>query len=212
MVKQVHPGEDIYIAPRITGKRGKSGELIIIDDLTNERLYPNRCIEHKIRIFERQVKGWFLDRASNLVAQEDNGFVILMIATAYIEGIEQYRRGKSSRQKGESRTFFKEGVKRIFFHGNSRYDHKLCNFYSELRCGLFHNGMTGPNIRIRSTCNVPVDFSDSRIIEINQRRFLEKVKEDFEQYLTGLRDPKKAELRENFKTMYTFNENRTSHP
>jgi len=37
---------------------------------------------------------------------EDNGFVILMIATAYIEGVEQLRQGKSS--EGERvRNFFK---------------------------------------------------------------------------------------------------------
>lgn len=198
MAKKPKIGEDIYIAPGITGKN-VNGALVIIDDETGRQLYPEDNIEHKIRIFERQVNGWFLERASTLLGEENNGFVILMIATAYIEGVEQYRQGESS--NGKSKSFFKKGVKRIFEVDSSRLD----GFYSELRCGLFHNGMTGPNIRIHSTIyDEPIDFSDGNRIKINQQRFLERVKEDFRQYLTDLRDTTKTELRNNFNKMYIF--------
>jgi len=208
MAKQVYLGEDIHIAPHITGKRDESGELVIIDDPTDERLYPNHCIEHKIRIFERQVNGWFLTPAFKLL-EEDNGFVILMIATAYIEGIEQFRQGKSS--KGQSEAFFKKGARRIFGI-DSCSQSRVSDLYRELRCNLFHNGMTGPTIRILSTYDKAVDFSDRRIIKINQRLFLGKVRDDFEQYLRDLRDPAKVELRTHFNTMYGFGENGTSRP
>lgn len=202
MAKEVQPGEEIHIAPGITGKRDDSGKLVITVDSSGERLYPEHNIEDKIRIFERQVKGWFLERASNFLGEENNGFVILMIATAYIEGVEQYRQGQPS--NGSSRAFFKEGVKRIFQVDSSNYN-KLDGFYSELRCGLFHNGMTGPYIRIHSKINdKPIDFSDRKIIKINQKLFLEKVKEDFEQYLADLKNTKKTELRNNFNNWYTF--------
>ena len=124
-----------------------------------------------------------------------------MIATAYIEGVEQYRQGKSSYMR--SKSFFKKGVKRIFEIDYSN-DKRLDCFYSELRCELFHNGMTGPNIRIHSAYDKPIDFSDSKIIKINQTLFLEKVKEDFKHYLTDLKDTTKTELRDNFNNMYTF--------
>lgn len=203
MAKNPKIGEDIHIAPGITGKRDFNGALVIIDDKTKEkeRLYPKANIEHKIRIFERQVNGWFLERVSIFLGEEDNGFIVLMIATAYIEGVEQCRKGESS--SGESKTFFKNGVKRIF-RLESCFDNRLNNFYSELRCGLFHNGMTGANIRIFSRFERPIDFLDNGTIEINQRLFLEKVKDDFRQYLTDLRDTTNTELRNNFKKMYTF--------
>lgn len=202
MAKDVQPGEEIHIAPGITGKRNDSGKLVITVDSNGKRLYPENNIEDKIMIFERQVNGWFLERASNFLEDEDNGFVILMIATAYIEGVEQYRRGKSS--NGSSRDFFKDGVKRIFQVDSSNYN-KLGCFYSELRCGLFHNGMTGPYIRIHSVINdKPIGFSDGKIIKINQRLFLEKVKEDFEKYLADLKDTTQTDLRNNFNKMYTF--------
>lgn len=207
MAKQVHPGEEIYIAKYITGKRDDSGKLVITDVSTTgrEQLNPDLCIEDKIIIFERQVNGWFLDPASALVEKEDNGFIVLMIATAYIEGVEQYRQGKSSNK--QSNSFFKKGVKRIF-QLYPLYDHRLDRFYSELRCGLFHNGMTGPNIRIQSELyDKPIDFSDKNITKINQKLFLEKVREDFKKYLADLRNRTETELRDHFNNMYKFDNN-----
>ncbi|GEM_PF-1525848 len=198
MAKNPQIGENVHIAPGITGKRGATGALVIIDDNTREQLSPEDNIEHKIRIFERQVNGWFLERANTLLGEENNGFIILMIATAYIEGVEQYRQGRSSNNR-ESGTFFREGIKRIFGIDDRRH-----GLYEELRCELFHNGMTGPNIRISSRSENPINFSDNGIIEINQQLFLEKVKEDFRQYLTDLRDTIKTELRHNFNSMYIF--------
>jgi len=198
MAKEVQPGENIHIAPGITGKR-ECGELFIIDDSTGKQLFPEDNIEDKIKIFERQVNGWFLDKASALLGEEDNGFAILMIATSYIEGIEQYRRGESS--NNQSTTFFKEGIKRIF---GINSDVRLTNLHKELRCGLFHSGMTGPYIRIDSGYSEAVVFSGNNIIKINQRKFLEKVREDFGQYLTDLKDEGKTELRDNFNKMYKF--------
>ena len=125
-----------------------------------------------------------------------------MIATAYIEGVEQYRQGKSSSK--QSKSFFIKGVKRIF-RIPSNYDHRLNRFYSELRCELFHNGMTGPNIRIQSELyDKPIDFSDDKTTKINQKLFLEKVREDFKKYLEDLRDRTKTEIRDLFNNMYKF--------
>lgn len=64
--------------------------------------------------------------------------------------------------------------------------------------------MTGPNIRISSDYDKPIDFSDNDLIKINQRSFLEEVIEDFRQYLTDLRDTTNTELINNFNKMYTF--------
>ena len=199
MAKDVQRGENIHIAPGITGKRNNSGKLFIIDDSTGEQLYPERSIGDKIKIFERQVNGWFLEKASGLRGDEDEGFVILMIATSYIEGIEQYRRGELS--INQSSAFFKEGIKRIFEIDS---DDKLRILHKELRCGLFHSGMTGPTIRIHSSYTKTVNFLGNNVIQINQIKFLEKVKEDFEQYLKDLKNENKTELRNNFNKMYQF--------
>ena len=208
MAKQVRTGENIYIVPGIIGTRDGSDELVITVESNGEQLFPKDKIEDKIRIFKSQVNGWFLEQAHTLLwkedkeVNEDNGFVILMIATAYIEGVEQLRQGESS-EGGKSKEFFKIGVKRIF-EIDSSYDDRLLGLYKELRCGLFHNGMTGPNIRIFSTYDKPIDFSNGGKIKINQKLFLEKVKDDFNNYLEELKDKGKKELRTKFDNMYKF--------
>ncbi len=208
MAKQIQQEESIYLVPGITGEIDNSGKLVIKVEATEKELYPEKNIEDKIRMFERQVNGWFLEQAFTLLTKEDNevnennGFVILMIATSYIEGIEQYRQGKSSHRR--SKSFFKKGIKRIFEVDSNDYK-RLDDFYSELRCSLFHNGMTGPYIRIHSVINdKPIVFSEGKIIKINQKLFLEKVGDDFNNYLEDLKDKSNKELRTNFNKMYKF--------
>jgi len=202
MAKQVQPEEEIFVAPGITENMDSNGKLVITDDSTGKSLNPNK-IDDKIIILEKQVNGWFLERATEILEleNEDNGFVVLMIATTYIEGIEQLRRGRSSEKN--SGEFFKNGLTRIFGEENFREDN-LDNLHRELRCGLFHNGMTGPNIRIHSSFNEPIKFTDLNTIEINQTQFLNKVKEDFKKYLGDLRNRENNELRNNFDIMYKF--------
>lgn len=110
MAKQLRQGEEVYIAPGIIGKRDEH-KLVIRVNSSGKKLNPKK-IEDKITIFEAQVNGWFLHPASNLLGKENNGFVVLMIATAYIEEVEQYRRGESS--KARSQEFFENGIERIF--------------------------------------------------------------------------------------------------
>lgn len=193
MAKQLRPGEEVYIAPGIIGKKDEH-KLVIKVESSDERFDPQK-IEDKITIFESQVNGWFLIPAYDLLQKQNCGFVILMVATAYIEEVEQYRRGKSSNRK--SKKFFDFGIKRIF-----GIDRRKSDFYHELRCGLFHNGMTGPGIRISTSYYEPITFADGGVININQKMFLEKVKLDFANYLEDLRNPEKTKLRDNFNKMY----------
>jgi len=207
MPKDPQLGEkEICIAPGITGQRDERGNVVITDRSNDEPLHPEAKMEHKIRIFERQVNGWFLERAASLCGEEKNGFVVLMIATAYIEGVEQYRQGRES--KWASEEFFTCGVKRIFGISDN-VDSRLCHLYKELRCGLFHNGMTGPSIRIHYDYAEPIDLSEENIIKINQKLFLKKVQRDFEQYLKGLRDGRRKKLRDNFSRIYVGGIGRT---
>ncbi len=95
-----------------------------------------------------------------------------------------------------------QGIRRIF--EIEEYSERLEDLYSQLRCELFHSGMTGPYIRISSTYEKSIDLSEDNLIKINQNKFLEKVKEDFEQYLTDLGNENNRELRDKFDWIYTF--------
>lgn len=89
MSKQIKRNEDIYLAVEILGKY-QDGNPVAIDQRSGETLDP-RNIDHKIKIYEREVKEWFLNIASGLIASNgfNNGFIVLMICMAYFEGVEQ---------------------------------------------------------------------------------------------------------------------------
>jgi hypothetical protein len=154
-------------------------------------------IDDKITIYERQVKDWFLNIGQELSNNNDTGFVGLMICLAYIEGVEQYRNGKSS--NGQSKKFFVAGLKRIF----ETYD--ICSknieqFYKDTRCGLFHNGMSN-NLVINTGYEKAIHFLDDKI-QINPNMFFQEIERDFKSYILDLRDLQNQSLRQNFNKMY----------
>ena len=94
-------------------------------------------------------------------SHHDAGFVVLQIATAQIEGIEQYRRGKSSRNRSQG--FFCDGLKRIFSL-TAKDDTWLCEFYDLCRCGLLHDGMTRGRVIIENDFPLPLEYKDNCIL------------------------------------------------
>lgn len=194
----------IYIAPQIRGYIDTTGRPIVFDEKTNINLNPDD-VNDKITIYERQVKGWFLNRASKFLRGDNNGFIILMLSIAYIEGVEQYMRGESSEttrtQRGRSKEFFREGMRRIF---NLRETDEILNdFYSQVRCGLFHTGMTQNKVIINRTFQEPINFSEQDTIKINPKMFLSQVRIDFNAYIKSLRNPNNRTERYNFDIMFS---------
>ncbi len=188
----------IYLAPDIFAERDSSGNPKILDQRTGRTLSPFN-VDDKIFIYERQVLDWFINIAEQLGPFENSIFVILMIAVSYIEGVEQYRNGYSSNNM--SRDLFTKGLKRIF-HAESITDYNATNLYRHLRCGLFRNGMTGDAIVLNQTFNHAIEFSEKGTIDINPNIFLERIKEDFKNYINALQDTGNIILRENFNQMF----------
>ena len=189
----------IYLAPKILGYKNSNGIDEAFDEKTYEILNP-RNIDDKIKIYERQVKEWFLNRASRLIRGKNNGFIILMIAISYVEGIEEYRTGESSNRK--SKEFFKRGIQRIFsIEGHSN---QLDDFYTQVRCGLFHSGMTKNKVIITDDINSQIiDFSENDSIKINYKKFLYMIRYDFNKYLKVLKNPRNLNQRSNFNQMFS---------
>lgn len=85
----------LHVAPDIIGRIDR-GRTIVIDERNNQNLDPYN-IDDKIKIYQRQVKEWFLERATYLLRGSNYGLIVLMVCLSYLEGVEQYRKGRSSR-------------------------------------------------------------------------------------------------------------------
>ena len=96
-------------------------------------------IDGKIKVYEDRVKGWFLRFSDELAKERDAGFIVLMIALAYIEGNQQFRDGTTSRNTS-TKTMIK-ALRRIL-RTNYKKDKILRKIVDFARNGLFHDGMT----------------------------------------------------------------------
>ncbi len=110
----------------------------VTDERNAKKLDP-RELQDKICIYERQVREWFLYPAEMLFKMmgEQASFEVLAICLPYIEGVQQYREGKSSNQK--SKAFFKKSFQRIFASCDLS-ETFVDVLYEQARCGLFHDG------------------------------------------------------------------------
>lgn len=94
--------EEIYIAPDILGKIDEFNNANVFDYRNEVKLDPNN-LDDKIKIYERQVKDWFLIPAQKLLEDKNanHGFIVLMICLSYFEGVEKYRNGYQDRKDGK---------------------------------------------------------------------------------------------------------------
>lgn len=189
--------DPINIAPEIVGWLDENYNPHVIDNRTGKTLDP-RNINHKIEIYERQVKDWFLIPATNLTKykNKNKGFIVLMICLSYLEGIEQYRRGQNS--NGNSCRFFVSAMERLY--PSEFQSHQLKDFYSEARCGLFHNGMVRGKIIINNGFQKSIEFNGGDI-KVSPSKFLNDITDDFERYLQELRTNEQS--RNTFGQMYS---------
>lgn len=192
--------EPIFLASGIQGFRDETGYPRALDLSTGHSL-DLYSIDDKITIYQRQVEEWFLNRATSLCSRSKNHFVVIMIVTSYIEGVQQYRTGSSS--IGQSRKVFSDSFERIFgIHNITK--RQVTILYEHLRCSLFHNGMSGNAIILNSHLRNAIEFLDDQTIHINPRLYLSAVINDFNQYIFELRNRSNYLLRDNFNRMFTL--------
>lgn len=172
---------------------------VVIDQRTKKE-YTKDDLDTGILVYEDRVRGWFLKYGHMLQKHHDAAFVVLQVAVAQIEGIEQYRCGKSSYKKSEN--FFREGLKKIFSL-TAADDSWIKDFYKCCRCGLFHDGMTRKRVWIENRHPRPLEYKDNQIW-VNPNKFLDAVSAYFSRYVEELKDPTNTDLRLNFEKMWNF--------
>jgi hypothetical protein len=198
MSKQIPKSGKIYVAPKMLGKYNE-GVATVVDERNGDKLDP-KDIDDKILIYEREVQGWFLDPASKLLDDNhfNNSFIVLMICMSYIEGVEQYKRGRSS--TGASKKYFIDSVNRLY--PNKFEDENIKKLYSKSRCGLFHSGMVKGGVVFDNDFKDVITFEDNgETIEINPEKLLTDIKDDFERYICELKISEK--FRKRFDKMFS---------
>ena len=82
-------------------------------------------------------------------------------------------------------------------------DEVLNDFYDQVRCGLFHSGMTRHKVIINNTFDEVIDFTELGAIKINPKKFLTEINLDFDNYIQTLRVSTNQTERDKFSRMFT---------
>lgn len=168
-------------------------------------------LDDRIKVYEDQIKGWFLDPARALLPVPHSGFAMLHLLMGYFESHAIYREGKSSNKR--SGEFFRVGFTAVFpraaevvpqgvsLEAVSKWLADV--MYSDARCGLFHEWMTKGRIVVTDDPSQVMSVrGDSRghitEVAINAAKFLTMIATHFTQYVEKLQDASNTGLRAKF--------------
>ena len=168
-----------------------------IEDWRTGSRYPYSLYESKVSVYEDRVRTWFLDLAKKETAAgtSPGDYLAVLIALAYIEGVEQYREGKKP-NPGQAGLFFKASAKRIFPNAPEEAIDRL---WGDVRNGLFHSGFT-EKPTVLSHRGEHALWLDGRYLTIHPALFVEAVVGDFKNYIRELRTNSKGETAKRFET------------
>ncbi len=144
--------------------------------------YPESSIEGKIKVYEDRVNNWFLRLAQQMVeTKSPEDYIAVSVAISYIEAVEQYRQGKET-PNNKSGEWFKKSAKRIFSTSSS---YAIKRLWEEGRCGLFHCGFTNGKTYLSHDGRKALEVKGERL-EINPKKFVEAVVNDFNEHIKEL--------------------------
>jgi hypothetical protein len=177
-------------------------------------------LDDRIRVYEDQIRGWFLEPAKALLPVPNSAFAVLHILMGYFEHHAIYRYGKSSH--GQSGQFFSRGFTSVFPKAD-KSEPAVPNpqavsewladaMYSDARCGLFHGWMARKRIAVTDAPELIRAYGRpghiTRVV-INVGKFLDRIEIHFAEYVRELKDPTNTALRTRFNKGW---ESRTQTP
>ncbi|ORJ52555.1 hypothetical protein [Geothermobacter hydrogeniphilus] len=183
----------------------------ISPNYTYEKL-ESMNVDDFIDIFEDRTRVWLLDTVSHLLELEHGYFAAISLLLTYFEGIAIYLEGRDSQDK--SKAFFKKGFVDVF--KKSGFDEQLLNkigseFYSEARCGFFHDGMFRNKILISFMKKEALTITFPKIdgildlngniesIIVNPKSFFDSINFHFESFISDLKNKTNIDLRSKFE-------------
>ncbi|HOW27338.1 MAG TPA: hypothetical protein PK876_02385 [Elusimicrobiota bacterium] len=168
-------------------------------NIITKESFSGSSFEGKVNVFEDRMQGWFLQVARKEIANGPStaDYVALSIGLAYIEGIEQYRRGRET-PRNKSGKWFRESARRILKGVSGEITSRL---WKELRNGLFHTGFTIGFVYLSHGYKEIVELNGERL-QINPNKFVNAVIEDFNKYITELRKGQEGEIGRQFLKLW----------
>lgn len=153
-----------------------------------------------VTIFEDRIREQFLNIADAIEDMPFAGFAVMALDCLLIETLNQFYHGVSETPRRCGEGYFVEFLTRPPFKDDFD-DNKAKKFYDHVRNDILHQAETKENTRIRTDSEPPIVqlTPDEKGLIINRKKFHQKLKDAFEQYVRDLRGPKNSQIREHFR-------------
>lgn len=136
------------------------------------------------------------------------GFALLHIVVSLFEMIGKYRDGFIG--EGRSKYYFREGAKYIFKKDLAEDEEFFNQIYSDVRNGLYHVGMTSPQVLLYDNIPGSIGFQQATgAIAVSPDKFVQDLHIRFRDYASELRDSNNVNVRENFGVRFNDDNNKT---
>jgi len=162
----------------------------------------NATFEDVVEIFEDRMLGWLIEPANHLKSQQHAGFAILAIVLSYFEPIGQALEG--TRKKGGPRKLFSRGLRAVFPDlAASESEALIGELYEQLRCGMFHDGLTREKVVISPASHYAFSIEKDEAeklkrVTVTPVNLMHHLEAHLREYTRQLRDPANVQLRQNF--------------
>ena len=142
-----------------------------------------------------EILGQHFENKDDGTPFKQSGYVILSVASAYFEMIQQFIDGKES--EGHSVDFFMRGFKDVY-PDPQWTDTSIKKIYKIVRCGMYHGGMTKINCHL-SRYFQPGFHLCGNEIHVNPAAVIREIRWHFERYVESLKNDQTR--RANFEIM-----------
>ncbi len=165
-------------------------------------------LDNKIDVFVDRVQGWMLGPAEEMIKKRlgYRYFALLAIITSYFEMIAKYEDGFD--KQGCSGFYFKKGLQNVFPDmALPDAEDLLKSLYERLRNGLYHAGMTRPNIILVDSAFGPgsIGFNPSTgAVVVAPDTLVNDLIIHFHSFASRLTDPGQQVLRANFERRFDY--------
>jgi hypothetical protein len=164
--------------------------------------------QRAISILHKRIRGRYFDPVDQLIVAEKDtpaherrfGFAILAIDCLLIETLGAFLQGSETTDGISKATFCKFLTTRDRFKAFTESLAK--QFYEEFRCGILHQAEVGGGSKVWSVGDLVREADGA--LTINRNELHERLKADFEEYLTELNNSANRALRKNFRTKMDF--------
>jgi hypothetical protein len=157
-----------------------------------------------VDIFEDRMESRYLVHTRRILDHKTSGFAALTLDCAVIETMEQFRRGKKKTKGGSGEKYFVSFLRGTSFSGFVN-EKQASVFYTNIRCGLLHQGEAPASLVKRSSKLPLIAFTeDQKGVIVNAKAFHDQLEKTIHEYAAMLRKPESTKERAAFKKKMNY--------